>query len=158
MRSGIQITEASAADVPEVRAMLGEYAAWVGVDLAFQDFAREVAGLPGDYARPDGVLLIARFGARVVGMVALRRRDAATAEMKRLYVRPVARGTGIGRLLVERVVRIARDMGYRTMVLDTLPMMDSAQRLYQSFGFRDIPPYYPSPVAGTRYMALSLSV
>jgi ribosomal protein S18 acetylase RimI-like enzyme len=152
------ITDATPADIPEARAMLDEYARWLGVDLCFQNFAEELAGLPGAYAPPTGAILIARFGSDVVGMVAFRRRDDTTAEMKRLYVRPAARGTGVGHLLVERVIIAARAAGYGSMVLDTLPVMASAQRLYEAFGFKDMPPYYESPIAGTRYMALSLSV
>jgi GNAT superfamily N-acetyltransferase len=158
MSAEIQLTEATPADLPEVRVMLREYAEWLAVDLSFQDFAREVAGLPGDYARPRGGLLIARSGAEVVGMVAFRRRGETTAEMKRLYVRPAARGLGVGRLLVARIIAAAREAGCQTMVLDTLPVMGSAHRLYEAFGFRDVPAYYASAVPGTRYMALALSV
>jgi putative acetyltransferase len=138
--------------------MLREYAAWLKIDLSYQDFAFELESLPGRYVPPTGALFVARLGVDVVGMVAFRQRDDTTAEMKRLFVRPAARGARIGQLLVERIIEAARNAGYRTMVLDTLPVMGSAQRMYEAFGFQDVPPYYESPVPGTRYMALPLSV
>lgn len=143
-------------DLPAIREMLHEYAAWLAVDLAFQDFAREVRDLPGDYTPPAGALLVARLDDTPTGMVALRRADDNLCEMKRLYVRPIARGHGVGRQLVQRIISEARARGYREMRLDTLPIMTGAQQLYVAFGFRDIPPYYPSPLPGTRYMALVL--
>jgi putative acetyltransferase len=143
-------------DLPEVRRMMQEYAAWIGRDLSFQGFARELDGLPGDYAPPGGVLLVARQAGATTGMVALRRLDAGRCEMKRLYVRPAGRGSGVGRALAHRVIEEARARGYVEIVLDTLPIMGRAQEMYVALGFRDIPPYYPSPIAGTRYMALAL--
>ena len=136
--------------------MLEEYAAWLAIDLSFQDFAREVRGLPGEYAPPGGDLFIARVGAEAAGMVAFRASSAGVAEMKRLFVRPSARGEGLGRTLVSHVIGAAREAGYRRMILDTLPVMRDAQRMYEQFGFQDIEPYYDSPIAGTRYMALDL--
>lgn len=150
------VAEARTTDLDALREMLHEYAAWLAIDLSFQDFAREVAELPGDYAAPHGALLMARVADEPVGMVAYRRLDRDRAEMKRLYVRPTARGTGVGRLLIEHIITAARRSGYQTMVLDTLPVMHSAQRMYEQFGFRDTPPYYDSPIRGTRYMALTL--
>lgn len=137
--------------------MMREYARWLGIDLAFQGFDREVAQLPGDYAPPGGALLIAWRDDERVGMVALRRRTAACGEMKRLFVRPSARGGGLGRQLVEGVIREARARGYQQLVLDTLPMMASAHELYERMGFVAIPAYYASPIAGTRYLALDLA-
>jgi ribosomal protein S18 acetylase RimI-like enzyme len=153
----ITIREAGPADLATIREMLLEYQRWLGVDLSFQGFAHEVEGLPGDYTAPDGALLIARRGAEVAGMVALRRLDATRGEMKRLFVRGAARGTGVGRELVARIVGEARARGYQSIVLDTLPKMQSAQRMYEQFGFRDVPPYYQSAIPGTRYMALALA-
>ncbi len=150
------IRDATAADLPDIRAMLEEYAAWVAVDLSFQGFARELAELPGNYAPPDGALLVARLDGHAAGMVALRRLDGARAEMKRLYVRPSARGASLGTLLVNRIVGVARALGYRAIALDTLPVMQRAQHLYAQLGFRDIAPYYDSPIEGTRFMELSL--
>jgi GNAT superfamily N-acetyltransferase len=150
------IEDATAADLEEVRTLLRAYAAWLGIDLGFQRFEDEVARLPGDYVPPDGALLVARGDAGLTGMVALRRLDADRAEMKRLFVRSDARGTGLGRRLAERIIAEARARGYREICLDTLPVMQDAQRLYSRLGFRDVEAYYPSPVAGTRYMSLAL--
>ena len=151
-----EISDAETADLGAIRDMLHEYAAWLGIDLSFQHFALEVQGLPGDYQPPAGALLIARLDSEPAGMVALRRVTDDRCEMKRLYVRAGARGTGLGRRLGERIIVEARARGYREIVLDTLPVMQDAQRLYVALGFRDIAPYYHSPIQGTRYMALTL--
>jgi ribosomal protein S18 acetylase RimI-like enzyme len=151
-----EITPAQASDLPAIRAMLREYEAWLGLDLSFQRFDEEVAQLPGDYAPPTGALLIARFKREPAGMVAFRRLVADRCEMKRLFVRPAARGLGLGRRLAERVISEAGQRGYREMVLDTLPVMSDAQRLYVALGFQDIDPYYASAIPGTRYLALAL--
>jgi ribosomal protein S18 acetylase RimI-like enzyme len=151
------IERARTDDLPEIRSMLHEYAAWIGQDLSFQGFARELDRLPGDYVPPDGDLLIARRSSAAVGMIALRRLDSSRCEMKRLYVRPGARGGGLGRSLATRIIDEARARGYREIVLDTLPVMGRAQEMYVALGFRDIEPYYASPIAGTRYMALTLA-
>ena len=153
----LTIRDAGPGDLAAIREMLLEYQRWVGVDLSFQGFAHEVARLPGDYAPPDGALLIARRGLEAAGMVALRRLDETRGEMKRLFVRTSARGTGVGRELVARIVDEARTRGYQSIVLDTLPNMQSAQRMYEQFGFRDVPPYYQSAIPGTRYLALALT-
>jgi len=148
----MQISVAGPDDLDDVRAMLREYVAWLALDLSFQDFSREFDGLPGAYAPPTGALIIARDSDRAMGMVALRRIDDERCEMKRLYVRPDARGSGLGTRLIERIASEARGRGYREMRLDTLPVMADAQRLYQQAGFEDIEPYYDSPVPGTRFM------
>jgi ribosomal protein S18 acetylase RimI-like enzyme len=150
------IVDAMAVDLPAIREMLHEYAGWLKVDLCFQGFDAEVAGLPGDYAPPSGALLIARIDGHPAGMVALRRKDDDRCEMKRLFVREAARGLRLGCALAERIIAEGRARGYREMVLDTLPVMEDAQRLYVALGFRDIEPYYASPIAGTRFMGLSL--
>jgi GNAT superfamily N-acetyltransferase len=161
--SGIMIRPATAADLPEVRAMLVEYAAWINQDLAFQEFAAELDHLPGDYAPPTGALLVADSHRTspptppaLIAVIALRRRNAETCEMKRLYVRPIARGLGLGRALVHRLLDEARSRGYRTIVLDTLPAMHDAQAMYERLGFTDIPAYYDTPIAGTRFMSKEL--
>ena len=144
------------ADLGEVKTLFGEYATWVAVDLSFQDFARELAELPGDYTAPDGVLLLARVDGAAAGCVAAHRWADGVCEMKRLFVRDRFRGSGCGRVLVERVVDWARQAGYARIRLDTLPVMDQAQRLYDRIGFREIAPYRPNPVAGTKYLELVL--
>jgi putative acetyltransferase len=133
-----------------------EYAAGVGVPLDVQDFDREVAELPGAYAPPRGALLVARGGTTLSGCVALRPLDEQTCEMKRLFVRPTARGLGLGERLALAVLAEARSRGYRRMRLDTLPAMAPAQGLYERLGFRDIEPYTANPVAGTRFLELTL--
>jgi ribosomal protein S18 acetylase RimI-like enzyme len=138
------------------RALFEEYAASLGVDLCFQNFAEELAHLAKQYGAPDGCLLLAFEGNQPMACVALRRLDDETCEMKRLYVQPQFRHLKIGRRLVETILAEARQLNYRRMRLDTLPAMTTAQRLYQSFGFREIAPYRFNPVAGTIYMELDL--
>lgn len=142
--------------IESVRALMLEYQAGLGVDLCFQGFDAEVRDLPGPYAPPRGRLLLATQDGQAVGCVALREAGWPRAEMKRLYVRPSARGRGLGRALVSDVLSQAAAIGYAEVVLDTLPSMAEAQQLYAHFGFRDIPPYRANPVQGTRYLAKSL--
>jgi putative acetyltransferase len=134
-------------DRETVRGFLREYADGLGVDLSFQDFESELADPLGFY---ELVLLAAD------GCVALRRIDDLTCEMKRLYVRPAGRGSGLGRKLAEAVIAEARARGYRRMLLDTLPEMTAAQALYQSLGFRETEPYRHNPVAGAAFLELRL--
>jgi putative acetyltransferase len=148
------------ADTPEalatVRLLFEEYAASLAVDLEFQHFAQELAGLPGEYIRPAGGLMLGVDGMEPVGCVAFRPLAPGIAEMKRLYVRPSARGGGWGRRLAVRAVSDARDAGYQRMRLDTLPAMRSAQGLYLALGFCEIAPYRDNPVAGARFLELDL--
>jgi len=148
----------SPADLDGTRKLFREYEAWLGYDLCFQGFEAELAALPGRYAPPAGRLLLAEVAGALVGCVALREFGPGIAEMKRLYVRDAARGTGAGRALADRVVADARAIGYSAMRLDTLrlPKMAAANRLYERMGFRDIPPYYPNPLPEARYMELAL--
>ena len=152
----IHIAPATEADVPVLKVMLQDYVAWVDHDLSFQDLESELQNFPGDYAPPCGALLAASVSGRVAAMIALRRIDDATCEMKRLYVSPDARGLGLGRTLVLRILDEARKLGYRAIRLDTLPQMGGAQALYAGLGFRDIAPYYETPIQGTRFMELTL--
>jgi ribosomal protein S18 acetylase RimI-like enzyme len=144
-------------DLSVVRELLREYADDLGVDLCFQNFDDELATLPGSYAPPSGRLLVATQDQDPVGSVALRRIDATSCEMKRLYVRPRARGEHLGRRLTERICAEARDAGYARICLDTLPSMVAAQHLYASLGFEPIAPYVFNPIAGTQYLGLALS-
>ncbi len=141
------IRQATGADVEAVRTLFREYAEGLGVDLSFQDFDAELADPLGFYE----LVLLAPGGC-----VALRRVDAETCEMKRLYVRPAARGTGLGRALAEAVIAHARARGYERMLLDTLPTMTQARSLYASLGFREIDAYRFNPIEGTTFLELKL--
>lgn len=143
-------------DLGVVRELFREYAASLGVDLAFQGFDAELAGLPGKYAPPAGRLLLAWHDAVPLGCVALRPLAAGGCEMKRLYVRPQARGDGLGRQLAERICNEARAAGYARICLDTLPAMAAAQSLYSRLGFVPVEPYVFNPIPGARFLALEL--
>jgi GNAT superfamily N-acetyltransferase len=147
---------ATADDMAEIRILLREYEAWLGTDLCFQTFEDELAGLPGTYAPPSGRLLIAKEEATSAGCVALRPFDDSICEMKRLFVRAGFRGTGLGRRLSIAIINEARSAGYRHMRLDTLPQQTDAHRLYASLGFREIQPYRPNPIAGSKFLELDL--
>ena len=142
-------------ETDEVRTLLRAYAASLPFELDFQGFERELAELPGAYAPPRGALLVAHDG-RVTGCVALRSLTDDVCEMKRLFVLPTARGTGLGRTLATAVVAEARRLGYARMRLDTTPGMTVAQTLYDELGFIEIAPYRHNPVAGTKFLELQL--
>lgn len=146
------IREAAPEEVELVRSLFRQYAASLGVDLSFQDFKRELAELPSFYR---SILLAERDG-DVVGCVAVREFGPGVAELKRLFVRPEARGAGLGRELSLAAVSRARALGYEAIRLDTLPQMSVAAALYRSLGFREIAPYRHNPVPGTRYFELRL--
>jgi GNAT superfamily N-acetyltransferase len=150
------ILAARAHEIAACRELFREYERGLGVSLCFQGFERELAALPGDYVAPRGGLWLAHEGGAIGGCVALRPIDRDAGEMKRLYVRPAYRGHGIGLALARQVIAAARDAGYRTLKLDTLPSMREAQRMYASLGFVDTAPYNDNPVEGVRFLALSL--
>jgi len=146
----------SKSDWATARGLFEEYAASLGFDLSFQDFDREVASLPGDYSSPRGVILLALDGSAAAGCVALRPLAGETCEMKRLYVRPSHRGTGLGKRLADAILAEARARGYRYMRLDTVPGMEAAIALYRALGFRDIDPYRANPIPGAIFMEREL--
>ena len=146
-----------AADLELARTLFREYAGTLGFPLDFQDFERELAELPGEYAEPGGTIVLARVGGAIAGCVALRPLAAAGAcEMKRMYVRPEFQGRGLGRRLGERILADARARGYRVMRLDTIDTMRPAIALYEDLGFRRIPPYRYNPIAGALYFEAEL--
>jgi putative acetyltransferase len=143
------------------RVLFREYANDLLVDLRFQDFEAELAGLPGAYAEPRGALLLALVDGDVAGCCALRPLDdtdyANAAEMKRLYVRKAFRGFGLGRQLAEAILEAGQRLGYDCVLLDTLNEMESARALYEELGFEEIPPYYHNPIAGAHYLKVDLT-
>jgi putative acetyltransferase len=149
----------TAEEIAQARVLFEEYAASIGVDLCFQNFAAELATLPGAYAPPRGALLLAGAALHPSGCVALRPLpdgDPLTGEMKRLYVRPDSRGSGLGRSLALQTIAEASAIGYRELKLDTLPTMAAARALYASLGFHECPAYYRNPIDGVVYMSLAL--
>jgi len=147
-----------AAEMAIVRDLFLEYQAWLGVDLCFQGFEKELATLPGAYAPPAGGLWLAWVDGAIAGVVGIRPIKPGVAEMKRLWVRPAYRGLGLGRRLAETAVAAARDTGYRSICLDTLGHMTEARRLYRALGFQEIPAYYDNPLDDVRYLELDLTI
>jgi putative acetyltransferase len=143
-------------DLLAVRGLFTEYAQWLGVDLGFQGFQQELDGLPGDYAPPDGRLLLAREVDQAAGCVAMRKLNEGICEMKRLYVRPKYRSNGLGRKLAEAILQEARAMGYRTMRLDSVARLKEAAGLYRSLGFIEIQPYRYNPLPDALFMEIEL--
>ncbi|KAB8070787.1 acyl-CoA N-acyltransferase [Aspergillus leporis] len=157
--------------ITAARNLFTSYTQWLGIDLTFQGFAAELQSLPGQYAAPHGELLLAYSadGGIPIGCVAARPLKTTSyaeqehgevggcCEMKRLYVSPAARGTGLGKALVESIIQKARNLGYREIRLDTLPFMTSAITLYKRLGFVEISPYYETPVEGTLFLGLELT-
>ena len=144
--------------IEEARRLFREYADWLQIDLCFQNFERELAGLPGEYVPPAGRLLLAYEESQLAGCVALRGIDEGVCEMKRLFLREQFRGRGLGRQLIHTIIREAGQIGYQRMRLDTLPpKMNDAIALYRSYGFKEIESYYDNPVPGAIFMELDLS-
>jgi len=154
----LTIVQASTpAQIEQVRELFLEYANSLGFSLCFQSFDQELAGLPGDYAPPEGRLLLAEYEGKLAGCVALHKIDDEVCEMKRLYLRPAFRGKGLGRALAEEILRQARAIGYQRLRLDTVePVMKDAVGMYRRLGFREIAPYRENPMPGTLYMEMDL--
>ena len=143
-------------ELEQVRQFFRNYAAWLGVDLDYQNFGDEMASLLGAYAAPAGRLFFAEFEGRPAGCVGIRPSSDGVCEMKRLYVEPEMRGNGIGRQLALAAIKAAKALGYRKVMMDTLPAMRIAVKLYRELGFKEAPAYYPTPVEGTLFLALDL--
>ena len=145
------------AQIAQARELFLEYAQSLGMNLCFQNFEQELAGLPGHYAPPSGRLLLAEYKSQLAGCVALHEWEPSICEMKRLYLRSAFRGKGLGRVLAEAIVAEAQNIGYQHMRLDTIePIMKDAVEMYRKLGFREIAPYRPNPIAGAMYMELPL--
>lgn len=143
-------------DLEQVQILWREYADSLDFNLDFQNFHEELTNLPGDYVKPAGCLLLAKYRDELAGCVALRQLSDSICEMKRLYIRPEFRGLGIGRALAEAIVEQARAIGYTRMRLDTAPSMEAARALYKSLGFKKIGPYRYNPLEGAEFMELDL--
>jgi putative acetyltransferase len=157
-RSPLHILPAeSHAQIAQARELFLEYAQSLGFSLCFQSFDTELAGLPGDYAPPEGRLLLAHYEDQLAGCVALHKLEPGICEMKRLYLRPPFRGRGLGRALADQIIAEARQIGYQLIRLDTVePVMKDAVGMYRKIGFREIAPYRLNPIAGALYMELEL--
>jgi putative acetyltransferase len=143
--------------IASIRELFLEYVQSLGFSLCFESFDQELAALPGDYAPPDGRLLLATSSGDPAGCVALRKLEPEICEMKRLYVRPRYRGKSLGRELAEKIIAEARQLGYKKLRLDTFEaIMKPAVAMYRQLGFREIPPYRPNPIDGALYMELQL--
>jgi ribosomal protein S18 acetylase RimI-like enzyme len=150
------IDATSSSDIEHIKELFREYAESLGFDLCFQDFEAELDQLPGKYSPPSGRLLLAFVGGFPAGCVALRQIEGDVCEMKRLYVRPAYRGSGLGRQLAEMIVEEGRKAGYRLMRLDTVSTMNAARAVYRSLGFVEIAPYTYNPLEQAVYMELKL--
>lgn len=154
------VSPVSPAQLDAARQIFREYAEALGIDLCFQNFDAELAGLPGDYAEPGGALLLAYCDGELAGCGALRplpeADEANVCEMKRLYVRRAFRRFGLGRQLAQALIDRARSGGYFAMLLDTLDDMEAARELYASLGFEEVPPYYYNPIPGAHYLRVGL--
>jgi GNAT superfamily N-acetyltransferase len=140
----------------EARRLVREYADTLGVDLSFQNFEQELEHFPLEYSAPGGAFILAGDAGSYVACIGVRRFAHEVGEIKRLYVAPAARGRGLGRVLVDRIVGEARQLGYRILLLDTLPFMKEAQALYVSMGFRPTTAYRFNPIAGSAFLRLDL--
>ena len=133
-----------------------EYAESLGFDICFQNFEQELIDIQVQYGTPNGCLLLVQMDDRAVGCAGVRRWEGDIAELKRMYIRPSARGVGAGRQLLQTAIDSAQQLGYRNIRLDTLPTMQAAIALYREFGFHDIPAYRDNPFEGTIYLEKQL--
>ena len=152
------LSENDSTALEQVRQYFRNYAAWLGVDLSYQNFDQEMASLPGAYAAPQGRLFFAEIDGRPAGCVGVRplADSDGLCEMKRLYVAPEARGQGVGATLAMAAIKAAKEIGYKKLMLDTLPNMRMAVKLYRELGFTEAPAYYQTPIEGTMFLTLDL--
>jgi carbonic anhydrase len=144
-------------DSARLKAVIFEYIAWLDMDLSYRGFEQEMAAFDQLFTLPSGLFLVAESGAEIAGCVGLLRHDDETAEVKRLYVRPQFRGLRLGEKLVVSLIQRALELGYRRLILDSVPQTVVAQQLYRAIGFQEIDPYYANPVFGTKFFALALT-
>ena len=164
MLPGISIKKvASKTDLEEIKDLFREYFAWVRddlhFDLSYQGIDKELKALPGEYASPQGCLLLVRSGDEPAGCIALQPHTSQICELKRMYVRPGFRGQGIGKMLCSDIIQTAKQTGYSLMRLDTEVTLNIAQRIYTEFGFHPAVPYYDAPESArerTIFMELEL--
>jgi len=157
VRGFVFVQAENPAQVAQARELFLEYAESLGFSLCFQNFDKELAGLPGEYAQPEGRLLLAEYNGQLAGCVALHKLEPGICEMKRLYLRSQFRGKGLGLALANRIIAEARQIGYRRMRLDTVePVMRDAVVMYRRLGFQEIAPYCVNPIEGALYMELAL--
>ena len=154
------ITPESPEDWQEARLVLQDYANSLDIDLDFQGFEEELASLPGSYAAPGGLMLLATVDGAIAGSGAFRPLPDSdypnACEMKRLFVRPAFRRFGLGRILAQQLMDRATEAGYSSMLLDTLDDMEAARGLYESLGFAEVPPFYFNPIPGAHYLKAEL--
>ena len=158
-KAGVSVRLLQAATAHEwdaARGLVREYAASLDVDLSFQNFDEELQHFATEYAPPGGAFLLAEEAGRYLACIGVRRFASEVGEIKRLYAVPAARGRGLGRVLVERIIVVARDLGYRSLLLDTLPSMKQAQGLYLSLGFKPTTAYRFNPIEGSAFLRLDL--
>jgi putative acetyltransferase len=155
---GLSFVQAeSQPQITQARELFLEYAKSLGFSLCFQNFDKELASLPGDYAPPEGRLLLVEYESKLAGCVALHKLADGICEMKRLYLRPQFRGKGLGRAIADRIIAESRLIGYQRMRLDTVgPVMKDAVAMYRKIGFSEIIPYRANPIEGALYMELLL--
>ncbi|MDR2364901.1 MAG: GNAT family N-acetyltransferase, partial [Zoogloeaceae bacterium] len=142
--------------IPALRGFFRDYAAWMGVNLSFQNFDKEISTLPGCYSGETGRLFVSEKAGRPIGCVGIRALSESMCEMKRMYVMPEERGHGAGTALTLTAIRAARDMGFHRLALDAIPSMRMAVKICRELGFTEAPAYYPAPLEGAIYLSLDL--